>query len=142
MTLLKKRFWEKVDIKGTGECWNWVAAIDTSEYGAFKYNGKKVNSHRMAWFLTYGDFPDLLVLHSCDNRKCCNPNHLFLGTYRDNVKDMISKNRDNRTRGREHPLYINAQHGTLLSYKHGCRCEKCRKANTKSKREYRARTGK
>lgn len=136
---IEERFWKKVEIGNEDECWNWVGAIDTPKYGAFKYNGKKVNSHRMAWFLTYGEFPELLVLHSCDNRKCCNPKHLFLGTHKDNVQDMISKNRVNYKKGSEHPLYILARHGTILSYKHGCRCKKCKKANSESKMEYRKR---
>lgn len=94
MNELENRFWSKVDIKGKDDCWNWTKAIDTPGYGAFKFDGKKVDSNRMTWFLTFGEFPDLWVLHKCDNKKCCNPNHLFLGTYLDNIEDMIIKGRN------------------------------------------------
>ena len=77
-----KRFWTKVDIKEKNECWNWTFSIDPSGYGSgIRYNGKKYNSHKMAWILTYGEVPKgMWVLHNCKNRKCCNPSHLYLGT--------------------------------------------------------------
>lgn len=88
----QERFWSKVDVKSESDCWNWKKAIDTPGYGAFKINKKKMNSHRVAWILTHGDIPNgLLVCHKCDNRLCCNPSHLFLGTYTDNNRDMITK---------------------------------------------------
>ena len=92
---VEERFWCKVEIKGEDDCWNWQAGIrGKSGYGAFKYEGKTVNSHRMSWFLTYGKIPDnLCVCHKCDNRLCCNPKHFFLGTLADNNKDMKSKGR-------------------------------------------------
>lgn len=90
---LEERFWSKVNILGEDDCWEWNAAIDTSGYGAFKYNRKKYDSNRMTWFIVYGEFPELWVLHKCDNRLCCNPNHLFLGTYQDNIDDMVKKGR-------------------------------------------------
>lgn len=90
---VSERFWEKVDKSGGEDsCWIWTGAIDTPRYGAFRYNGKKVNSHRMAWRLVNGEIPDgLLVCHKCDNRLCCNPSHMFLGTHLDNNRDMIAK---------------------------------------------------
>jgi hypothetical protein len=88
------RFWSKVDIQSENDCWNWIAGVDTPGYGGFKYNGKKISSHVMAWILTNGEVPNKLwVLHICDNRLCCNPRHLFLGTQLDNNRDMFKKGR-------------------------------------------------
>lgn len=99
------RFWSKVDKNGPvpshmphlGHCWIWIASRMSTGYGAFNYpNGNSPTqlSHRVAWQLSNGPIPNrLFVLHRCDNRKCVNPEHLFLGTNTDNVRDMIAKNR-------------------------------------------------
>ena len=91
MKTIEERFWSKVNVRDENDCWNWVAGIDTPGYGAFKFEGKKVNSHRLAWILTNGEIDDgLWVLHKCKgNRLCCNPNHLYLGDRSDNMKDAV-----------------------------------------------------
>jgi hypothetical protein len=142
---LEIRFWKKVDkeksnifYNGT-RCWEWIAGTrgDTG-YGCIKYNGKVIDSHRMSWFITYGYFPSNLVCHHCDNRLCCNPEHLFTGSYSDNRRDCISKGRDNGKKGSEHPLYKEIIHGNSRSgYDKGCRCELCRKSKNESMKRYR-----
>ena len=135
---LEERFWSKIDVRKKDDCWEWKRGSRGNGYGCFKYDGKVIDSHRMVWFLIYGEFPELLVCHTCDNRKCCNPNHLFLGTYKDNVDDMMEKGRHGAKKGELNPLYKPLVHGTLNGYKHKkCRCDKCQKANAIERRKYR-----
>lgn len=75
-------------------CWNWTAAIGGKGYGHFWFEGRPRPASQVAHILFVGPIPQgLLVLHKCDNRKCVRPDHLFLGTNRENVDDMVSKNR-------------------------------------------------
>ncbi len=102
----EKYFWEKV--KKTDSCWIWIANV-THGYGHFSYGRNKKQkqdrAHRFSWVLKNGPIPDdLCVLHHCDNRLCVNPDHLFLGTRRDNADDMLAKERS--ARGEKHPAAI------------------------------------
>lgn len=95
---LEYRFWSKVRLTANDDlCWEWQFGLNDAGYGSFEcyFNGVKIRrAHRMAWVLTHGEIPDgLWVLHSCDNRKCCNPKHLFLGTSDDNIQDKLNKGR-------------------------------------------------
>lgn len=86
------RFWSRV-AKGDG-CWEWTGSLRGRRYGWVKFEGRAWLVHRLAWTLTNGPIPTgLLVCHRCDNPKCCNPGHLFLGTHRDNMRDMTEKGR-------------------------------------------------
>ena len=89
-----KRFWDKVQVGTNSECWEWQAST-TVGYGQFRLNGKILRSHRLSWSMANSqEIPEhLLVMHSCDNRRCQNPNHLSLGTHQDNVDDMVAKGR-------------------------------------------------
>ena len=85
-------FWDKVDKSGV--CWVWQLYCMPKGYGQVTVKGKKWLAHRYAYFLAHGEIPDdLQVLHSCDNRPCCNPAHLSTGTNLDNVIDMMEKRR-------------------------------------------------
>lgn len=100
-------FWSKVDrSNGATSCWNWAARINEWGYGEVWYKGRHCKSHRVSWELMHGEIPDgLCVLHTCDNPACVNPNHLFLGTNLDNMRDKVSKNRQSRLNGENHPLH-------------------------------------
>lgn len=85
-------FFSKID--QSGECWEWKASQYKFGYGAF-YNGKKVtHAHIFSYEIHFGEIPKgLFILHSCDNPKCVNPDHLRAGTQKENVKDMIDRKR-------------------------------------------------
>ncbi len=98
MKTILERFEEKINKNEKTKCWEWRASTRRG-YGLFKYKGKTTSAHRFSWELYNNKIPDgLLVLHKCDNPPCCNPDHLFLGTQKDNVIDMHNKGRgvDNR----------------------------------------------
>lgn len=88
-----KRFWSKVDIRGSDECWNWQAGGHAG-YGTW-HSGRQEYAHRSAWMIANGQcIPDGLVIrHKCDNKLCCNPAHLELGTQTDNMRDRDKRGR-------------------------------------------------
>lgn len=87
------RFWSHIE-KKDGDCWLWKGTIFKNGYGRVRFGFHTCVAHRVAYQLGKGDIPDdILVLHKCDVRNCCNPEHLFLGTDADNVHDCQNKNR-------------------------------------------------
>jgi hypothetical protein len=93
---LEKRFWKKVKVAGEDECWLWTASVAGRGYGQIKApkTRHQIYAHRYSYELHEGPIPDGVgVLHSCDNPRCVNPKHLFLGTSGDNAADMKSKGR-------------------------------------------------
>lgn len=91
-----RRFWDKVNVVGHNDCWEWKAGRHQFGYGMFwlKELGQNDSAPRVAWRLIQGPIPEgEWVLHRCDNPPCCNPAHLFLGPPKANTQDMIAKGR-------------------------------------------------
>ena len=105
---IEERFWEKVGIKSDNECWEWLSGKYPNGYGQFKERSYKVvPAHRISYKIIYGNIPEeICVCHKCDNHGCVNPNHLFLGTHADNMKDSSNKGRINGENHKQHKLSL------------------------------------
>lgn len=99
-----QRFWAKVNKESgqgpNGDCWEWKGSKLPTGYGMLSIKRITYRAHRMMWFIAYGEIPaDLHVLHSCDNPSCVNPEHLWVGTAKDNARDREEKGRGNQVSG-------------------------------------------
>lgn len=103
-----KRFIRHIKVNKETGCWEWIGYLDKDGYGQFSIilsNMKKmVKSHRLAFSIFHNIviISEMCVCHTCDNPKCCNPNHLWLGTNLDNTQDMMNKGRGNQASGENH----------------------------------------
>lgn len=90
---LRMRFWSRV--KRGPECWMWLGTKQSMGYGAFYFHGKPITAHRVAFQLENPSIAidGMDICHHCDNRMCVRPEHLFVGTRKDNMVDMINKGR-------------------------------------------------
>lgn len=92
----KERFLNKIIISKNG-CWEWIARKNKGGYGTFQLNKKPILAHRFSYLIFKGEFFNgLLVCHKCDNPKCVNPEHLWLGTQKENMLDCYKKGRRNK----------------------------------------------
>lgn len=137
---LMDRFWKNIDVDLLTGCWNWTASLGTGGYGQIEIGTKtggqtkRIGGHRLGWQLYNGEIPaGLHVLHKCDNRRCCNPDHLFLGTHRDNMVDAAAKGRIGRrvtntdACSKGHPYFPN----NFADYGYGKVCMECQRQRTK-----------
>ena len=100
---LPERLRSKITVNSSTNCWEWQGARTSDGYGWVWINGKSCRVHREVYRRLIGEFDaGLLVLHLCDNRKCCNPAHLQLGTHQDNMEDMRNKGRSSKPKGEAH----------------------------------------
>lgn len=91
----EEKFWSLVN-KSDG-CWLWTGSKNENGYGVFSYRGKEWRAHRLAYFFINGHIPeDEKACHQCDTPACVNPHHIFLGSQTENIKDCVSKNRNQR----------------------------------------------
>lgn len=103
---MKERFLSKVN--KTAYCWDWIGSIGSTGYGRFSIKSKYYKAHRISYILFKGEIPtNKLVLHTCDNRICVNPEHLFIGSQSENLYDMYNKKRRDQylisCKGSKHP---------------------------------------
>ena len=92
-TLFDRKFKGKYIKRRKSGCWEWTGTISKNGYGVVSWRGKVFGAHRMSYELHNGKIgsSDIFVCHSCDNRLCINPDHLWLGTNHDNMVDMMKK---------------------------------------------------
>lgn len=95
------RFMQKVE--KTAECWIWTARTTRQGYGRFFANGRNNLAHRVSYEMFVGVAGDMHVLHRCDNPSCVRPDHLFLGSNKDNVDDKVAKGRTPPAKGELNP---------------------------------------
>ena len=95
-------FWKMISQNKVSGCWNWIGLLSGTGYGRFRKDRRHWSAHRFVSKILTGEDTDLEVCHTCDNPKCCNPSHLFLGTHGDNMRDCVSKGRLNAAAGENH----------------------------------------
>lgn len=114
---LVERFEEKYIPEPNSGCWIWTASSSKGGYGAMTIggrNGRAEKAHRISYQIYKGNFDKSLdVCHKCDNPSCVNPDHLFLGTHQDNMKDMQNKGRRHNHIGELHGMAILTQNDIL-----------------------------
>ena len=97
-TRCSDKFWPNV--QKTDNCWLWTGPISESGYGGFGAHGRNFQAHRFSWFLAFGKIPKgMYVCHRCDVRNCVRPDHLFLGTHLDNMRDKAEKFAERKRQG-------------------------------------------
>jgi len=93
-TSIQARIEESIVIDEATGCFNWTKSLNRGGYGRIQINGKTERVHRVSYEIYKGKIPvGMCVLHRCDNRKCCNPEHLSVGTNQQNVNDKMTKGR-------------------------------------------------
>jgi len=104
-------FWSRVAVRGPNDCWDWVGSHNSTGYGVVAWDGEYYTAHRVAAWLhglvsspraPHSKRSKKHVLHKCDRRPCCNPEHFFLGNYTDNQKDAYAKGRKVQPKGANH----------------------------------------
>jgi len=94
---LEERFWSKINKESQDDCWNWTGATSCSGYGVLQKGSRGeglIRTHRFSYEIHKGQIPSkMLILHSCDNKLCCNPAHLSIGDHSKNIKEAWDRGR-------------------------------------------------
>lgn len=94
------KFYSNIGKPNKNDCTEWLRKTKHHRYGNIKLKGKDYKVHRISYQINFGEIPkNMYVCHSCDNTWCVNPEHLFLGSQLDNVRDMIKKGRKTVLKG-------------------------------------------
>lgn len=120
----EEKFWARV--QKTDGCWVWMGCVNVAGYGTLSMGDKEIGAHRFSYTIHNGDIPlGLSVCHTCDNRRCVNPDHLFAGTQNDNVQDMVRKgrNRCNPPRGEAHKKHKLTEQAVLEIFRSSGSCK-------------------
>ena len=138
------RFWSYVPVSEVG-CWEWKGHRNTGGYGVITHNGRDHTASRVSWEIHFGPIPDgLSICHHCDNPPCVRPDHLFIGTHSDNMRDAFAKGRLYHPRGpggrkfkeicvRGHLLSVTRQWWGIGDKRHPY-CSECRRIKKMAKR--------
>ena len=138
----------KDKVKIVDGCWIWQGYKIKNGYGRTTRNYKQILAHRLSYQLNIGDIPEgLCVCHTCDVRACINPDHLFLGTIKDNNQDKINKGRAKNPTAEQNAAKTHCPQGheyneinTRIDYKGHRKCKTCTKERHAGyQRAYRAR---
>lgn len=135
-----QRLMSKTITKPNG-CVEWIGGHQEEGYGRIRFLGKKIGTHRLSWILSNGEIPEgLLVLHRCDNPRCVNSSHLFLGTHAENTADKVAKDRQYKNVIDSSKTHCPQGHPyseeNTYRWRNTRRCKTC--SSEASKRRYRA----
>lgn len=129
-----ERFWSKVD--KTGDCWLWTASVGSHGYGQMTIAGRPVTAHRYSAMFHFGMFDRRSwVLHTCDERRCVRPSHLYLGDRQRNIQDMVDRGRS-FWRQKTHCPHGHAYEGDNVYQNPGSSSRVCRECHRNRAREY------
>jgi len=133
---MEKRFWAKV-IRQDG-CWDWNGRVGGNNYGLLRLNSKSIIASRFSYLLHKGPIPaGYFVCHTCDNPPCTNPEHLFLGSPKENVRDMLDKGRQT-WQMKTHCPYgheYSPENTFFVKATNGRQCRECKRRRDRTRRE-------